>query len=356
MNSTLLDRRADSLPVGLPTVTGTQITRKTILWQGSELAKQMTIIAVALIFAVFLMASAWSQGELAQGLLGVGGALIAAGGYIAYSRRRASALPYPANSYSAALEAALKAVDTALRAQRPIAERRNRLQDLVPALNEAFVTFLGRACSTIRDTPVTSRDYEAPVPIEVQFRRDLDRLTWLNRPRTVRHDVARAIGADCLTSYRRAMRNLGVNIDILEAYGVPSTAPVTLNSPSPVLASTITPVYLASLGTRLGAPLNNVLPPLRRKLNRCLAAYGHMSDVDQIELDAIINRHLPAIETAFIDKTEKGTAAEAAADRTVQAISRVDATLDNLLARSAKGADDAFSTVIGFVQTRHPGS
>lgn len=79
-----------------------------------------------------------------------------------------------------------------------------------------------------------------------------------------------------------------------------------------------------------------------------------MTEGDQIELDAIINRHLPTIEAAFVDKTEKGTEAEAAANRTVQAIARISATLDDLLARSARGADDAFSTVIGFVESRHP--
>lgn len=354
MNSTLLDRRADSLPVGTPTVTSTQITRTMVLWQGSGLAIQLAIIALALAFAVMMVVAAWSQGDVAQGLLGAGGGLLAAGGAVAYSRRRANALPYPANSYSVALEKALKEVDATIRAPRPIVDRRNRLQDMVPALNEAFATFIGRPCSAIRDTPTLSSEYVQPLPIEDQYRRDLERLTWLNRPRTVRHDVARAIGTDCLTSYRRAMRSLGVNIDILEGYGLPSTAPVTQGSPAAPIASTITPVYLASLGARLGAPLNSVLPPLRQKLNRCLTAYGHMPEGDQIELDAIINRHLPAIETAFVDKTEKGTAAGAAADRTVQAISRIDATLDELLSRSAKGADDAFSTVIGFVEARHP--
>lgn len=354
MNSTILDRRADSLPVGMPTVTGAQINRKMVMWQGSGLAIQLAVIALALAFAVMMIVKAWSQGNMAQGLLGAGGGLLAAGGTIAYSRRRANALPYPANSYSVALEAALSDVDTTIRAPRPIAERRNRLQDMVPVLNEAFATFLGRPCSTINDTPITSSDYERPVPVEVQYRRDLERLAWLNRPRTVRHDVARGIGTDCLTSYRRVMRSLGVNIDLLEAYGVPSTAPATIRSPAAPIASTITPAYLASLGARLGDPLNSVLPPLRLKLNRCLTAYGHLTEVDQIELDAIVNRHLPGLETAFVEKTEKGTAAGAAADRTIQAIARIDATLDDLLARSAKGADDAFSTVIGFVEARHP--
>jgi hypothetical protein len=354
MNSTTLDRRADGLPVGAPTVSNRQITRKMIVWQGSGLAFQLAIIAVALVFAVMMIVAAWSQGDLTQGLLGAGGGLLAAGGAVAYSRRRATAQPYPTNSYSVALETALKKVDATLRASRPIAERRALLQDLVPVLNEAFATFFGRRCSTIDDTPLLSSDYERPVPVEVQYRRHLERLSWLNRPRTVRHEDARTIGADCLTSYRRAMRNMGVNIDILEAYGVPSTTPMALSSPTASVSQTITPIYLANLGARLGAPLNSVLPPLRQKLNRCLAAYGHMTEGDQIELDAIINRHLPAIEGAFVDKAEKGTEAEAAANRTVQAIARIDATLDDLLARSAKGADDSFSTIIGFVESRHP--
>lgn len=354
MNMTMLDRRPDSLPVGLPLASGSQISRKVILWQGSGLAMQLAIIALALAFAVVMIVTAWSQGKVWQGLLGAGGGLIAAGGAVAYSRRRANALPYPANSHSVALETALREVDSAIRAQRPIADRRTRLQDMVPALNEAFATFLGRPCSTVYDTPVTSSDYEQPVAVEVQYRRDLERLTWLNRPRTVRHDVARAIGSDCLTSYRRAMRSLGVNIDIVEAYGVPSTAPIAHSSTVVPTRSTITPIYLASLGARLGAPLNSALPPLRQKLNRCLDAYGLMSEPDQTELDAIINRHLPALETAFVDKAAKGSADNAAADRTAQAIARIDATLDDLLARSAKGADDAFSTVIGFVEARHP--
>lgn len=354
MNSTILDRRADGLPVGVPTLSSRQITRKMIVWQGSGLAFQLAIIALALAFLVMMIVAAWSQGDLTQGLLGAGGGLLAAGGAVAYSRRRATAQPYPANSYSVALETALKKVDATLRAPRPIAERRALLQDLVPALNEAFATFFGRRCSTIADTPLISSDYERPVPVELQYRRHLDRLSWLNRPRTVRHEDARAIGADCLTSYRRAMRNMGVNIDILEVYGVPSTTPAALRSPTAPVSQTITPVYLANLGARLGASLNSALPPLRQKLNRCLAAYGHMTEGDQIELDAIINRHLPALEAAFVDKTDKGTQADAAADRTIQAISRIDETLDDLLARSAKGADDAFSTVIGFVEKRHP--
>jgi hypothetical protein len=127
-----------------------------------------------------------------------------------------------------------------------------------------------------------------------------------------------------------------------------------LPSPTTSVAATITPIYLAGLGARLGDPSNQILPPLRQKLNRCLAAYPHMSDADRNELDAIINRHLPAIETAFVDKTEQGTAAIGATDATVQAIGRIDATLDDLLTRGAKGADDAFSTVIGFVEARHP--
>jgi hypothetical protein len=223
MDTTILDRRADGLPVGLPTVNGRQIARKMLVWQGSGLAFQLAIIAVALAFAVMLVVAAWSQGDLTQGLLGAGGGLLAAGGAVAYSRRRATAQPYPANSYSVALETALKKVDATLRAPRPIAERRALLQDLVPVLNEAFATFFGRRCSTIDDTPLISSDYERPVPVEVQYRRHLERLSWLNRPRTVRHEDARTIGGDCLTSYRRAMRNMGVNIDILEAYGVPST-------------------------------------------------------------------------------------------------------------------------------------
>jgi len=353
MTSSLMDRRADSLPIGNPVVNSADINRKTVLWQGSELAKQVAIVALLIAFAAYLIIAAWSQGSFGQGLLGAAGLTFATGGYIAYSRRRASALPYPANSLSIALEKALDEVEHIYSAPRPIAERRNRLQDLVPALNEAFASFLGRPCASFSDTPLR-HDSEHVIPVERQYREDLHRLTWLNRPRTVRHDVATTIGVDCLTSYRRVMRNLGVNIDLLEPYGVPSSAPRPLPSPVASVAATITPVYLAGLGARLGEPAHQILPPLRQKLNRCLAAYPHMPDTDQIELDAIINRHLPAIEIAFVDKSEKGTAAAAATDLTVDAIRRIDATLDDLLARSAKGADDAFSTVIGFVGARHP--
>lgn len=353
MTSSLMDRRADSLPIGNPVVNSADITRKTALWQGSELAKQIAIVALLIAFAAYLIIAGWTQGSLGQGLIGAAGMTLATGGYIAYSRRRANALPYPANSLSIALEKALDEVERIYSAPRPIAERRNRLQDLVPALNEAFCSFLGRPCATFGDTPLRY-DSEHVIPVERQYREDLQRLTWLNRPRTVRHDVATTIGVDCLTSYRRVMRNLGVNIDLLEPYGVPSSTPRPIPSPAASVAATITPIYLAKLGARLGEPFNQILPPLRQKLNRCLAAYPHMSDADQNEVDAIINRHLPAIETAFVDKTEQGTAASAVGDLTVDAIRRIDATLDDLLDRSAKGADDAFSTVIGFVEARHP--
>jgi hypothetical protein len=353
MNSTFLDRRADSLPIGNPALDTTQMTRTMARWQGSELAKQIAIVALLIAFSVYLTAAGWSQGSLAQGLMGAAGFTVATGGFVAYSRRRARSLPYPTNSLSLALEKALDEVDHIFGTARSIAERRNRLQDLVPAVNEAFASFLGRPCATFPDTPLR-HDSEHVVPVERQYREDLQRLSWLNRPRTVRHDVATTIGVDCLTSYRRVMRNLGVNIDLLEPYDVPSSARRALPSPTTSVAATITPIYLAGLGARLGEAANRILPPLRQKLNRCLAVYPHMSDADRNELDAIINRHLPAIETAFVDKTEQGTAAIGATDATVQAIGRIDATLDDLLARGAKGADDAFSTVIGFLEARHP--
>lgn len=217
MTSNFMDRRTDSLPIGNPVVNSADITRKTVLWQGSELAKQVAIVALFVAFAAYLIIAAWSQGSLGQGLLGAAGLTFATGGYIAYSRRRASALPYPANSLSIALEKALDDVERIYSAPRPIAERRNRLQDLVPTLNEAFASFLGRPCASFSDTPLR-HDTEHVIPVERQYREDLQRLTWLNRPRTVRHDVATTIGVDCLTSYRHVMRNLGVNIDLLEPY------------------------------------------------------------------------------------------------------------------------------------------
>lgn len=76
MTSSFMNRRADSLPIGKPVVNSADITCKTVLWQGSELAKQVAIAALFIAFAAYLIIAAWSQGSLGQGLIGAGSATI----------------------------------------------------------------------------------------------------------------------------------------------------------------------------------------------------------------------------------------------------------------------------------------